>query len=396
MSASASLEKSIPTWPRPAGGELPALEEVLSSGAWGSATGQLVRDFEQQFARYHSARHGIACANGTVALAAALAVLDLPPGSEVVVPSYTFFATAAAPALLGFVPVFCDVTPDGYLLDPAALEAVIGPDTAAVIPVHLAGALCDLDAILAIARRHGLAVIEDAAQASGGSYRGRGIPSGDLATFSFQSSKNLASGEGGAILTNDDRLAEGLFGYLNVGRIPGGAWYQHETFGLNLRLSEFQGAVLTAQFSAFPQLQQRRTANAARLHDLLRGTPGLDLPPVGFDDGTVHGQHLFLIRFPGLGAARRNRLLSLLQQGGLRHASSGYIPLHRNQPLLEKARGNAAAAGRTFREPSCPHTDQRVEETIWLPQPVLLAEPEVLDQVAELITTSLATVLEER
>lgn len=396
MSTTASLESLIPSWPRPVGDELAALDGVLGSGAWGSAAGHLVRDFEQEFAEYHGASHGIACANGTVALAAALAALDLPPGSEVVVPSYTFFATAAAPALLGFVPVFCDVTADGYLMDPAALEAVITPSTTAVIPVHLAGALCDMEAIIAIARRHGLAVIEDAAQASGGSYRGRGIPTADLATFSFQSSKNLAAGEGGAILTNDDRLAERLFSYINVGRIPGGAWYQHESFGLNLRLSEFQGAVLTAQFKAFPALQERRAVNASRLRELLSGTPGLELPPVEFDDGTVHGQHLFVMRFPGLGAGGRDRLLGLLHQGGLKHASSGYIPLHRNQPLLEKALGNAAAAGRAFREPYCPNTDQRVEETIWLPQPVLLVEPALLEQVAELITSSLATVLEAR
>lgn len=322
MSLTVPLEESIPAWPRPMGGELPALEEVLDSGAWGSAAGTVVRTFEQEFAAHHQARHGIACANGTVAIAAALAALDLPPGSEVVVPSYTFFATAAAPALLGFVPVFCDTTADGYLMDPGALESVIGPDTAAVVPVHLAGALCEMDAIVAIARRHGLAVVEDAAQAAGGSYRGRGIPTGDLATFSFQSSKNLAAGEGGAILTNDDRLADRLFSYINVGRLRGGGWYQHESFGLNLRLSEFQGAVLTAGLRAFPGLQELRAANAERLRGLLLGTPGIELPPVTFDDGTVHGQHLFLMRFPGLEAADRDRLLTLLQQGGLRHAGS--------------------------------------------------------------------------
>ncbi|MDR0416670.1 MAG: DegT/DnrJ/EryC1/StrS family aminotransferase, partial [Propionibacteriaceae bacterium] len=203
--------------------------------------------------------------------------------------------------------------------------------------------------------------------------------------------KNLTAGEGGVVLTGDDGLAERLYGYVNVGRVRGGGWYDHRGFGLNLRLTEFQGAILDAQMADLADLQRRRAANAQRLRDRLAGLAGLDLPPAAAD-GTVHGQHLFTMRFPDLGPPGRDRLLALLQAGGLRHASSGYVALHRSQPLLDKAMRNAHLAGRDCPVPHCPRTDERVGETIWLPQPVLLAEPAVVDQVADLIRASLSAV----
>lgn len=394
MITAETLATAIPGWPRPAGGELGALAEVLESGAWGSAAGHVVKRFEADFAAYQGARYGIACGNGTLALVAALAALDLPQGSEVIVPSYTFFATAAAPALLGLVPVFCDTTADSHLMDPKRLEQLIGPRTSAIVPVHLAGVPCDMDAILAVANRHGLPVVEDAAQAAGARYRGRSLPVGAIATFSFQSSKNLAAGEGGIMLTNDAELADQLYSYVNVGRVRGGGWYEHQSFGLNLRLSEFHGAVLASQLAELPALQDRRAAGAEYLHDRLAGLDGLELPPVRFADGTVHGQHLFLMRFPSLGAQRRDALLARLQDGGLAHASAGYVPLHRNLALLEKARRNAEAVGSPFADPECRQTDARCAETIWLPQSVLLLDPPLLDAVADLVRDSLRTELE--
>lgn len=383
-----SLHDAIPAWPQPTGAELDMIDDVLRSGAWGSAAGHYVKDFEAAFAEYQGARHGLACANGTLALVAALGALDLPFGTEVIVPSYTFFATAAAPAFAGLVPVFCDTAPGTWLMDPDRLESLIGPHTGAIMPVHLSGALCDMDAILAVAHEHGLPVIEDAAQAAGARWRGRGVPVADMATFSFQTSKNVPAGEGGIILTDDDDLAERLYAAINVGRAPGGGWYDHVAFGLNLRLSEMAGAVLTAQLAQHPQQQRVRQANAERLYAALAPVDGIELSPVAYSDGSVHGQHLFLMRFPGLSRDQRAHLVTLLRDGGLVHANPGYVPLHRNEPLLERAAAISRAAGREPRVPDCAGTDALCDQTVWLPQNTLLAEPETIDRVAALVVRS--------
>lgn len=321
-------------------------------------------------------------------------MLDLPFGSEVIVPSYTFIATAAAPAFLGLVPVFCDTKPGEYTLDPAALAELVGPRTSAIIPVHLGGAPCDMDEILAVARQAGVPVIEDAAQAAGIRYKGRAIPIGDMATFSFQSSKNLPSGEGGAIVTRNDELASALYSFVNVGRVPGGAWYDHQAFGMNLRLTEFQGAILLKQLEAHPELQRTRRRNAARLAAALDGVDGIELPPVEFADGSTHGQHLFLMRFPTLTAGQRDKLVELLHAVGLKGASSGYVPLHRNLALLDRVAKVCDAFGRSVPVAHCPNTDRLVDETIWLPQSVLLAEPDVVDAVASVVATAFHQVSE--
>nr|WP_279588658.1 DegT/DnrJ/EryC1/StrS family aminotransferase [Brooklawnia cerclae] len=382
------MQERIPRWPRQTGDEQGLLAEILATEAWGSSAGHFVHDFEDAFAAYHDAPHALACANGTIALISALSVLDLPFGSEVIVPSYTFIATAAAPAFLGLVPVFCDTLPGRYTMDPGALAQLVGPRTSAIVPVHLGGAPCEMDEIMAVARGAGVPVIEDAAQAAGIRYKGRAIPVGDMATFSFQSSKNLASGEGGAIVTRDDELASRLFSFVNVGRVPGGAWYDHRTFGMNLRLSEFQGAILREQLKAHPELQKVRRDNAERLAAALAGVDGIEVPPVMFDDGSTHGQHLFLMRFPTLTADRRDELAGLLHAAGLTGASTGYVPLHRNPALLGQVAKVCEALGRSVPEAHCPNTDRLVDETIWLPQTVLLADPEVVDAVADIVVTA--------
>lgn len=309
-----------------------------------------------------------------------------------IVPSYTFIATAAAPAFLGLIPVFCDAEPEGYGMDPACLEELIGPETSAIIPVHLAGAPCDMDAIMTIARRAGIPVIEDAAQAAGIRYKGHGIPVGDMATFSFQSSKNLSSGEGGAIITRDDKLAARLASFVNVGRVPGGAWYDHELFGMNLRMTEFQGAILLKQLEAHPHLQQVRRRNAERLAGALAQEDGIQVPPVSYTDGSTHGQHLFLMRFPTLTAQQRDDLADRLHAAGLPGASTGYTPLETNPALAGQVAKVCAALNRPVPEAHCPNSDRLTQQTIWLPQPVLLAKPEVMDTIADTVITAFRAV----
>ncbi|WJH34225.1 DegT/DnrJ/EryC1/StrS family aminotransferase [Paenibacillus sp. CC-CFT747] len=180
-------------------------------------------EMEAAVARLQDARYGVSVVNGTVALSVALHAAGLKPGDEVIVPPYTFIATASAPLYTGIIPVFADIEEETLLLDPVKAEQAVTPRTKAIMPVHIAGAPADMDRILEVARRHGLRVIEDSAQAIGAQWNGKGVGAlGDLGTFSFQSSKNLNCGEGGVIVTNSEELWERAWSICNVGRVPGG------------------------------------------------------------------------------------------------------------------------------------------------------------------------------
>ncbi|MGE5599648.1 MAG: DegT/DnrJ/EryC1/StrS family aminotransferase, partial [Bacteroidota bacterium] len=194
----------FPSWPVHDRRELEMMEEVVSSGKWGRYEGSMVERFEKEFARYHDARQALAVLNGTIALEVALRALGVGAGDEVIVPPYTFVATATAPLMANAVPVFVDVDPATWNIDPEKIEAAITGRTRAIIPVHFAGLPADMDRIQEIARRHGLFVLEDCAHAHGATWQGRKVGAlGDMGAFSFQSSKNLSCGEGGAVTSND-------------------------------------------------------------------------------------------------------------------------------------------------------------------------------------------------
>src|SRR5688572_21688631 len=252
------------TWPVFDETDVQAVTEVARSGQWGNPDCKgLVEKFEQEFAAYCGTRYAITCVNGSVSLRLALIASGVRPGDEVIVPPYTFIATATVVLEANCVPVFVDIEPDTYNLDPGKIEAAITPRTKAIIPVHFAGQACDMDAIMAIARKHNLTVIEDAAHAHGGEYKGQRVGAiGHVGSFSFQSSKNLTSGEGGLIVTNDDALAARCRSIHNCGRVPGGAWYEHHVVSANYRLGEFAGAILNCQLDRLDEQTDRREANA--------------------------------------------------------------------------------------------------------------------------------------
>ncbi|HQL88164.1 MAG: DegT/DnrJ/EryC1/StrS family aminotransferase [Lentisphaerae bacterium] len=208
--------KTLP-WPPVCEETAEKIKELYLSRQW-SFNSPSEQAFEKAFAEYQGAKHGIFMMNGTVTLEAALAALGVGPGDEVIIPGLTWIATAMSIRYVGAIPVFADMEPSTMALDPAAFEAAITPRTKAVIPVHLYGTLADLDRILAIANKHGIAVVEDCAHAQGGMWKGRGVGSwGAVGSFSFQQSKTLAAGESGICLTNDDALAERLYRFKHIG-----------------------------------------------------------------------------------------------------------------------------------------------------------------------------------
>jgi dTDP-4-amino-4,6-dideoxygalactose transaminase len=244
-----------------------AMARVMASG--GFVGGPEVEAFEAELAAWHGVPHCVGVANGTDALVVAFKALGIGPGDEVVTAAVSFFATAEAISLAGAVPVFCDIHPRAALLDTAGLESCITPRTRAVVPVHLYGQPVDMDAVAAVARRHGLAVVEDCAQAIGATWRGRKVGTfGDLAAFSFYPSKNLgAFGDAGALLTRDATLAGRCRQLANHG---GSRKYEHNVVGMNSRLDALQAAVLRVKLPHLESWTAGRQRNAARYRALFQ------------------------------------------------------------------------------------------------------------------------------
>jgi len=373
-------------WPIFGKAEEERLLRVLRSGHWGRLDGPEVSEFENRFAAMHGCAHGIAVANGTVSLRIALLAAGIRAEDEVIVPPYTFVSTATAVIEANASPVFADVDLDTFTLDPAAVRACLTPRTRAIIPVHFAGQPADMTAIMAIAEEHSLVIIEDAAHAHGATYQGRPAGSlGHMASFSFQSSKNLTSGEGGIITTNDDALAESCRSIHNCGRVPDGLWYEHHVISGNYRLSEFQGAVLNCQLDRLEEQTRTRDRNGQDLASRLAALPGLR-PQARGPACTRHGYHLFMLRIDETAfGAPRGAVLKALEAEGI-PCSAGYGFSLPDQPLFRhKAFGPYLpnASGRLdYGKAHCPNSDLICrEQAIWLEQHLLLGPRGDMDDI---------------
>lgn len=377
----------FPTWPIFAEPEEKRLLRTLRSGQWGKLHGPEVAEFEKRFAALHGCRHGIAVVNGSVSLRLALIAAGLPAESEVIIPPYTFFATASAVVEANMIPVFADIDLATFNLDPAAVAAAITPRTRAIIPVHFAGQPADMSRLMALAKKHRLLVIEDAAHAHGASYQHRPAGSlGHLGSFSFQSSKNLTSGEGGIITTNDDALAATCRSMHNCGRVEGGIWYEHHVISSNHRLGEFQGAILNTQLRRLPAQTKTRERNGRYLAERLGAIPGL-FPQKRPAACTRHAYHLFMLRLdPAKFGAPRAAVLRALRAEGI-PCSAGYGYSLPQQPMFRhKAFGPYlpnAAAHLDFSTVRCPNSDLICrEQGVWLEQNLMLGRRRDIDDIA--------------
>lgn len=324
--------------------ELEAVREVLASGML--AQGKRVAELEARFAAFSGTKHCVATANGTLALMSIFAGLGLGPGDEVITVSHTFAATANAILFTGATPVFVDIEPDTYLIDANRIEAAITPRTRAVVPVHLFGLVADMDMIQAIADRHGLAVVEDACQAHGATFRGRRAGAFGHGAFSLYATKNMTTAEGGFITTDDDKLADWLRIYRNQGMR---SRYQFEMLGYNFRMTDLAAAIGLVQLAKLERNTDRRRAVAAgydaAFADLPVETP---LTP----DGRTHVFHQYILR---VGQAR-DEILAELRAAGVGADVYYPVPVHRQAYIQE--RGLHA---------DLPVTDLAAAETIALP-----------------------------
>jgi dTDP-4-amino-4,6-dideoxygalactose transaminase len=383
----------FPPWPVAGSREEDALVGVIQRGKW--FRGEQVAAFESAYASLTGAKGCLATANGTSALIISLAALGIGPGDEVIVPPYTFIATVNAVLLMHALPVFVDSDIETLQIDARKIDAAITPNTRAIMPVHLGGSAADLDTILPIGERRGIPVIEDACQAHLAEWRGRKVGTyGRTGCFSFQASKNLNSGEGGAIVTSDAALLEACDRFHNNSRGRGGSGsdFSYTRTGANLRMTEFQAALLQAQMSRLEEQSRRREANAAYLTGRLAQIPGIT-PARMYEGCTRNAWHLYMFRYDPTQFAGlpRAAFLKALGAEGI-PASGGYSPLNR-QPFLEHAfssRGfKAIYSTETLRawpeRNRCPQNELLCEQAVWLTQTMLRGPKRDMDDIADAV-----------
>ncbi len=366
----------IPSWPQAGEREAELLRLVLESPQWGGFH-EFVGEFERSFAAYQHSAFGISAFNGTVTLEAALNVLGIGHGDEVIVPAISFISTASAVSRVGATPVFVDIDPATFNIHPQTVVPAISPRTKAILAVHFGGAMCDVDALLRICRKHHLLLLEDAAHAQGSEWNGKRAGSfGVAGSFSFQNGKVLSAGEGGILVTSDEKFAGKLRSLVNCGRVPGQSFYQHQNLGTNLRMTAFQAAILLAQFERLPQQIAIRTANAGRLKQALADVDEIrwQCEPA---EATQNSFYLLLGRTNPAGL--RDEVCRTLTNAGVPCTPFYPQTLYRNE-LYRTAKCRVTA---------CPVAEQCIDDAFWLPHRVLLAEGPVIEQVATLIRSAL-------
>lgn len=365
----------IPTWPIAEQRERDLIAQVLASPQWGGFH-EIVDSFERQFAQAHQCRYGVSAANGTLTLEMALAAAGIGPGDEVIVPAISFISTATAVSRVGATPVFVDIEPYTFNMDPDRAAEAIGPRTKAIIPVHFGGPLADMDRLMPLARQNRLFVLEDAAHAHGSEWEGGKAGSfGDAASFSFQNGKVMTAGEGGIVITSDEEFAARMRSLANQGRRPGASHFHHFTLGTNMRITALQAAVLVAQLERLPAQIGTRTRNAEFLLRELSGLEGIRWQQV-HPKVNRHSWYLLLGR---VDAARfgmsRDEFCRMMREAGV--PCSPYYPhtLYRN-PLY-------AAGG--CRVMPCPNAEATILDAFWIPHNILLGDEELMREVAGVI-----------
>ncbi|MCX4399832.1 DegT/DnrJ/EryC1/StrS family aminotransferase (plasmid) [Streptomyces sp. NBC_00053] len=377
----------FPAWPQFGDTERTGLQRALEQGQWWRMGGSEVDTFEREFAEYHGAPYALAVTNGTHALELALQVLGVGPGTEVIVPAFTFISSSQAAQRLGAVAVPVDVDLDTYCLDPAAVEAAITPRTRAIMPVHMAGHFADMDALQKLSADSGVPLIQDAAHAHGAQWRGQKVGElGSVAAFSFQNGKLMTAGEGGAVLFPDAELYEAAFLRHSCGRPRTDRKYFHGTSGSNFRLNEFSASVLRAQLGRLADQIDTRERRWPLLASLLAEIPGV--VPQSRDERNDRNPHyMAMFRVPELGEERRNALVDTLIERGL-PAFVGFRAVYRSDGFWES---NAPDLSVDELANRCPNSEALTRDSIWLHHRTLLGTEQQMHDIASVIAETVAT-----
>jgi dTDP-4-amino-4,6-dideoxygalactose transaminase len=370
--------------------DIDELTDVVKSGKWDDPDcSDIVAEFEQEFADFCGTKYALACVNGSVALRIALIACGVKPGDEVIITPYTFIATASIVLESNCVPVFVDIDPDTYNIDPAEIEKAVTSRTKAIIPVHFAGQACEMDRIMSIAEKHGLKVIEDACHGHGAEYRGKKLGSiGDAGCFSFQSSKNLTSGEGGIVVTDDEKLFHMIDSLRNVGRVKGGEWYEHHYLGCNYRITQLQASLLRSQLRRLEEQTRRRHENGTYLNSLLEKIDGIEPLKRGKGE-TIHSYHLYIFKYDKskFNDLPKSEFADMLNAEGVPCFMGYPEPLYKQALFQEKNfMCYAIPESVSYKEVSCKNAERACyNESIWIMQNAMLGSKSDMDLFASAI-----------
>ncbi len=376
----------FPQWPHYDEAEREGLIRALEQGLWWRMGGDEVNSFEREFADHHGAEHALAVTNGTHALELALQCMDVGPGTEVIVPAFTFISSSQAAQRLGAVAVPVDVDPDTYCIDVAAAADAITPRTKVIMPVHMAGLMADMDALAKLSADTGVQILQDAAHAHGARWQGKRVGElGTVATFSFQNGKLMTAGEGGAVLFPEKEMHERAFLRHSCGRPKNDTRYLHLIAGSNMRLNEFSASVLRAQLSRLDDQIALRDERWALLSRLLGQIDGV--VPQGDDPRADRNSHyMAMFRIPGITEERRNALVARLVEAGL-PAFAGFRAIYRTDAFWEIGAPDESLDAVAKR---CPNTEAISQDCVWLHHRTLLAGEAEMHATAEIIAEAVA------
>ena len=361
-------------WPRIVDGQQEKLINTLVNDSWGIGS-ESIRELEDKFALFHEANSCIAVNTGTNALWVALKAAGVSSGDEVMIPAYTFIATATAVLMANARPVFVDIEPNTFNMDPNLIESAITDRTKVIIPVHIGGNPADMESIIDLAMKHKLIIIEDAAQAHGAEWDGKKV--GALhkgGIFSFQSSKNMSAGEGGAIVSNDEDFMDTCFAYYNCGRPRDGDWYEHRIIGGNHRMSAMAASLLIPQFETIEKDMRIRDKNRQKLDQALSN---MDLEITHrYKKVTRESNHLYLLRYKAenFNNISREKFFDAMRAEGV-YTYAGYNPLYREDVFKGQGDDFPWLKNVNYSNISCPITEQIADyQSVWLTQNHLLGD----------------------
>ncbi len=376
--------KPFPTWPRTSSSLGDSVLKTLENENWGVGSEAITR-FEESFAVFQDAKYCISTNSGTAALWVALKAAGVKAGDEVIIPAYTFIATASAVLMANAIPVFVDIDENTFNIDPHLIQKAITEKTKAIMPVHIGGNPADLDSIINIGNQYNIPIVEDAAQAHGAEWKGKKVGAIGLGgIFSFQTSKNMTAGEGGAIITNDEHFKEACFSYHNCGRVKGGEWYEHQHLGGNFRLNALAASLLTPQLKMIDGDMELRDKNKEKLDNALKQIDGFEVTE-SYPQTTRSAHHLYILKYKKekFNGIHRDIFFKAMQAEGV-FTYAGYKPIYKEQLFITDPEEYPWLKDYDYASMSLPITERIChEESVWLKQNHLLGNDKDIQDIID-------------
>ena len=367
--------KPFPKWPRPTPELMDSVVGTVENENWGVGS-EVISRFEENFAGFQDSKYCISTSSGTTALWVALKAANVKSGDEVIIPPYTFIATASAVLMANAVPVFVDIDPDTFNIDSSKIEEAISSKTKVIMPVHISGNPADMKNIIELAKKYDIKVIEDAAQAHGAEWNNTKVGSLGLGgIFSFQTSKNMSAGEGGAIVSNDKDFIDRCFSYHNCGRTTDGQFYDHQLLGGNFRLNAIAASMLIPQIKSISNDMDLRDKNRATLDRELSQIEGIKINN-SYQLTTRQSNHLYLLRYNQqlFNGVSREKFFSAMQAEGV-YTYAGYKPIYREELFVNNSDEYPWLRDYDYNNLNLKNTEKIADhESVWIKQNHLLGD----------------------